>query len=261
MIFTKLQGTGNDFVLIEASEINPNWSKMAVAMCDRHFGIGADGLLVLLPSNLADFQMHIFNPDGSEAEACGNGLRCLVRYVIDKGLVNSETQEILIETIAGTRKIKIHRAIKKPTKIQVGMGKPKFGANDIPVAVGFVLQPDDFATRRSEEAKEDRCMQYRAGAGSWILPHGRRSVFIERPRKRRQSPIFEEKRPPRDMSGNRGAYRRLCRKIRSAFRSSSICRTGKLAAIRRQLWLPASTTNQGRADRIRGSPRSPVCVF
>ncbi len=92
MNFTKVQGAGNDFILVEASEVKLDWSQMAVAMCDRHFGIGADGLLVLLPSPLADFQMHIFNPDGSEAEACGNGLRCLAKYVIDKGLLSRKIE-------------------------------------------------------------------------------------------------------------------------------------------------------------------------
>lgn len=136
MNFTKVQGAGNDFILVEASEINPDWSQMAVAMCDHHFGIGADGLLVLLPpSHLADFQMHIFNPDGSEAEACGNGLRCLVKYIIDAGLVNTGAQEILVETVAGIRKARIYRAMGKLTKIQVGMGEPKFGAKDIPVVI------------------------------------------------------------------------------------------------------------------------------
>ncbi len=133
MNFTKMQGAGNDFILVEASEVNLDWSQMAVVMCDRHFGIGADGLLVLLSSHLADFQMHIFNPDGSEAEACGNGLRCLVKYVIDMGLADTEAQEILVETVAGLRKVKIYRAMGKLAKIQVSMGKPKFGAKDIPV--------------------------------------------------------------------------------------------------------------------------------
>ena len=87
------------------------------------------------PSHLADFQMHIFNPDGSEAEACGNGLRCLAKYVIDMGLANTGAQEILVETVAGIRKAKIYRATRKPAKIQVSMGKPKFGAKDIPVVV------------------------------------------------------------------------------------------------------------------------------
>jgi len=135
MKFTKLQGAGNDFILVEASEINQDWSQMAVAMCDRHFGIGADGLLVLLPSHLADFQMHIFNPDGSEAEACGNGVRCLAKYVIDMGLANAEAQEISVETVAGIRKVKIYRAMGKPAKIQVNMGEPKFRAEDIPVVI------------------------------------------------------------------------------------------------------------------------------
>jgi len=138
MNFTKVQGAGNDFILVEASEVNLDWSQMAMAMCDRHFGIGADGLLVLLPSHLADFQMHIFNPDGSEAEACGNGLRCLAKYVVDMGLANTGAQDILVETIAGIRKAKLHYEGDKGgevVRIQVGMGKPKFGAKDIPVVI------------------------------------------------------------------------------------------------------------------------------
>ena len=79
MNFTKMQGAGNDFILIEAGGINCDWPQLAIAMCDRHFGVGGDGLLLLLPSALADFRMCIFNPDGSEAEACGNGLRCLAK--------------------------------------------------------------------------------------------------------------------------------------------------------------------------------------
>ncbi len=141
MNFTKVQGAGNDFILVEASEINLDWSQMAVAMCDRHFGIGADGLLVLLPSHLADFQMHIFNADGSEAEACGNGLRCLAKYVIDRGLANTGAQEILVETVAGIRKVKFHKEViyreGEVVRIQVGMGKPKFGAKDIPIVIGL----------------------------------------------------------------------------------------------------------------------------
>ena len=135
MNFTKVQGAGNDFILVEASEINPDWAQMAVAMCNRHFGIGADGLLVLLPSKPADFQMRMFNPDGSEAEACGNGLRCLIKYVIEMGLGESGAQEISVETVAGIRKTRIYRGKGKTVKIQVGMGKPKFGAKDVPVAM------------------------------------------------------------------------------------------------------------------------------
>lgn len=133
MKFTKLQGAGNDFILVEAGETKRDWSQMAVAACDRHFGIGADGLLVLLPSDSADFQMHIFNPDGSEAEACGNGLRCLVKYIIDTGLVDSGVQQISVETIVGIRHARVHRVVGELVKIQIGMGEPKFEAKDIPV--------------------------------------------------------------------------------------------------------------------------------
>jgi diaminopimelate epimerase len=76
MKFAKLQATGNDFILIEDGK-DRDWSSLAEAMCHRHSGIGADGLIVLLQSKVAQLRMRLFNPDGSEAEACGNGLRCL----------------------------------------------------------------------------------------------------------------------------------------------------------------------------------------
>jgi len=135
MNFIKLQAAGNDFVLVETSDMRRNWSQVATAICDRYFGVGADGLLLLLPSDRADFQMRIFNPDGSEAEACGNGLTCLAKYVVNMGLANSKAQEMLIETVAGIRKAKINRVKGKLAKIQVSMGTPKFAARDIPVAI------------------------------------------------------------------------------------------------------------------------------
>jgi diaminopimelate epimerase len=133
MNFTKLQGAGNDFVLVEAGGKRLNWSKLAVAICQRHFGIGTDGLL-LLSSDKTNLKMRVFNPDGSEAEACGNGLRCLVKYALEKGLVSAKAAEIPVETIAGVRKARLHIE-GKTTIIQVGMGEPKFGAKDIPVAL------------------------------------------------------------------------------------------------------------------------------
>jgi len=76
MKFTKMQGAGNDFVVIDAKNNRQNWKELAIKMCDRHYGIGADGLLVFLPSKVANFKMRIFNADGSESAVCGNGLRC-----------------------------------------------------------------------------------------------------------------------------------------------------------------------------------------
>ncbi len=135
MKFTKMQGAGNDFIVVETSDMQHDWSKVAVAMCDRHYGIGADGVLLLLPSDVADFQMCTFNADGSEAEACGNGLRCLVKYFVDRGLASSGAKEISVETMAGIRGARIYKVAGKVTKVQTGMGAPEFGEKDIPVAI------------------------------------------------------------------------------------------------------------------------------
>ena len=135
MNFTKMQGAGNDFVLVEAGDTQCDWSQVATATCDRHFGIGGDGLLVLVPSDIADFRMRMFNPDGSEANACGNGLRCLTKYILHKGLVASGAQEISVETMSGMRKARMHKVGGKAAAIQVSMGAPQFDARDIPVFI------------------------------------------------------------------------------------------------------------------------------
>ena len=135
MNFTKVQGAGNDFILVNTSALQRDWSPVARAICDRHFGVGGDGLLLVLPSVVADFQMRMFNPDGSEAEVCGNGLRCLAKYAVDKGLTSTRVQEISVETRSGIRRITLHYDQDKLTKIQVGMGEPGFGAKDIPVVI------------------------------------------------------------------------------------------------------------------------------
>jgi len=135
MNFTKMQGAGNDFILVETSDNRRNWSPLAIAMCDRHFGVGGDGLILVLPSTKADSRMREFNLDGSEAEACGNGLRCLVRYVVDRGLADSGAGQVLIETAGGIRKARLSQVTDKPVEIQVSMGKPEFRADDIPVTV------------------------------------------------------------------------------------------------------------------------------
>ena len=130
MKFTKVHGAGNDFVLVETNDMQCDWSPVAVAMCDRHYGIGADGLLLLLPSDTADFRMRIFNADGSEADACGNGLRCLVKYFVDRGLGASGAQKISVETAVGVRKTEIYKADGKVTRVQAAIGNPGFGDED-----------------------------------------------------------------------------------------------------------------------------------
>jgi len=133
--FTKLQSAGNDFVLVEAGGDGRDWAWLARDICQRNYGAGADGLLLLLPSTVADIGMRVINADGSEAEACGNGLRCLVKYAADNGLADAGDDEVSVETIAGIRKAKLIKEEGKADKIQASMGRPEFAADKIPVAV------------------------------------------------------------------------------------------------------------------------------
>lgn len=134
--FTKLQSAGNDFVLLETAVTGEmDWPKLAKAMCRQHFGIGADGLLLLTPSDKASLGMRIFNSDGSEAEACGNGLRCLIKYAAEKGLVPETATETTVETGVDIRQACLSRKDGRVEKIQVAMGQPKLNPKDIPVAL------------------------------------------------------------------------------------------------------------------------------
>src|ERR1039458_8467514 len=133
MNFIKMQGAGNDFVMLRPANDNLDWPQLAKAMCDRRFGIGADGIILTLPSKKADVRMRIFNSDGSEAETCGNGLRCLARYCVNHGIVKPGLKQISIETIPGVRSIKLGYEGPRLISIQVGMGIPRFAAAEIPV--------------------------------------------------------------------------------------------------------------------------------
>ncbi len=134
MKFAKLQGAGNDFVVIETADEERDWSATAIKLCDRHFGVGADGLILVMPSGKADVRMREFNPDGSEAEACGNGIRCVARYVFEKG-TPGHPDRMSVETVAGIRRLGLFTRGGQLTGIQVGMGKPAFGAGEVPVDI------------------------------------------------------------------------------------------------------------------------------
>ncbi len=127
--FVKMQATGNDFIVVDARSLKRDWSELARKMCHRHFGVGADGLILLLPSEVAALRMRMINPDGSEAEACGNGLRCLARYAVESGFHDSP--EFEIETLSGVRTARV-----EGEKIRVGMGRPRLVSDDIPAALG-----------------------------------------------------------------------------------------------------------------------------
>ena len=132
--FVKLEGSGNDFILIDSRDKNlegVSLSDLAVKLCDRHFGIGADGLLVISPSNKADIQMRIINSDGSEAEMCGNGIRCVAKYVHEKS--DSKKELISVETAAGIILPSILEHRGKSAVVEVDMGTPVFMRSKIPM--------------------------------------------------------------------------------------------------------------------------------
>lgn len=133
MKFTKMHGLGNDFVLIEGKELPAelNLADLAIKMCDRHFGIGADGLIIILPSECADAKMRIFNSDGSEPEMCGNGIRCFAKYVYENGIVKK--QEIKVETLAGIIVPRLEIEEEKISGICVDMGEPQLDRSLIPM--------------------------------------------------------------------------------------------------------------------------------
>ena len=132
LIFTKKHGLGNDYVYMDAiNQKIENRSELAKKVSDRHFGIGSDGLILICKSDVADFRMQMFNSDGTEAEMCGNGIRCVGKFVYDKGLTDKE--EVTIETLAGIKKLKFTIKDGKVEKVRVNMGEPILEAKKINV--------------------------------------------------------------------------------------------------------------------------------
>lgn len=124
MKFTKMQGTGNDYVYVNCfEETVENPEELSKKVSDRHFGIGSDGLILICPSEVADCRMRMFNADGSESQMCGNGIRCVGKYVYDHRLV--EKREFDVETEAGIKHLKITEEKGKAVLVTVDMGEPK----------------------------------------------------------------------------------------------------------------------------------------
>ncbi len=138
LLFAKMHGLGNDFVVIGALDGLPlregELSKFARFVCDRHFGVGADGVIWILPSESADFKMRIFNPDGSEAEMCGNGIRCAAKWFYDRDYAKGET--IRVETLAGLKTVWVQAKEGKAVAVTVDMGEPIFNPMQIPTTLG-----------------------------------------------------------------------------------------------------------------------------
>ena len=132
MKFTKMQGIGNDYVYVNCFEEDiKNPSELSIAISDRHFGIGSDGLIMIMPSPAADARMRIFNADGSEAQMCGNGIRCVAKYLYEYGIKKSD--RMTIETAAGLKTIELTVVNEDVTQIKVEMGTPELLRNEIPM--------------------------------------------------------------------------------------------------------------------------------
>ncbi len=127
--FCKMQATGNDFIIIDCikKEFEYSYKLLSEFLCNRHFGVGADGVLFIEESDIADLKMRIFNKDGSEAKMCGNGIRCFAKYVYEHDILKKESFKI--ETISGIKNIDLEIEGKTVLKIKVDMEKPEFDEN------------------------------------------------------------------------------------------------------------------------------------
>jgi len=131
-----MEGLGNDFIVVTEEDLSPylaHISSLARKLCDRHFGIGADGIVVVTPSERAEVGMRIWNADGSEAEMCGNGIRCLAKFVFERGMVKGE--EFTVETKAGIMVPRVIVEAGRVREVVVNMGKPRLAPPEIPVRV------------------------------------------------------------------------------------------------------------------------------
>ena len=134
MKFVKMHGCGNDYVYLNGFdyEFSPEKKEnLAKSLSDRHFGIGSDGLIFINPSKIADFEMEMYNADGSRSQMCGNGIRCVAKYVYDHGMTTNE--EFTIESMGAIKYIKLILKDGQIEKVSVDMGEPILEAKNIPV--------------------------------------------------------------------------------------------------------------------------------
>ncbi len=132
--FSKMQGCGNDYIFFDCfkQKVN-NPEKLSIKLSNRHYGIGGDGIILVCPSSIADAKMRMFNADGSEGKMCGNGIRCVGKYLYDNDMVSSDY--IKIETLSGIKTLKLNKVDNIVTGLTVNMGKVKFNSKDIPVNI------------------------------------------------------------------------------------------------------------------------------
>ena len=140
--FTKMQAYGNDYVYIDASKTEvKDWADLAIKVSNRNFGVGSDGMILICDSDVCDFKMRVFDPDGTECEMCGNALRSVSKYVYDKG--KTDKTELTIETIGGHQHIELDVKDGKAVNIHADIGRPVFDAARVPVKVPDISKTKD----------------------------------------------------------------------------------------------------------------------
>ena len=168
--FTKMHGIGNDYIYINCMESTPDrLPELAIEMSDRHFGVGGDGIVLICPSEVADFKMRMFNNDGSEARMCGNASRCIARYVHDHGL--TDRKRISLETLSGIKVLSLNMSGDGEVEsVTVDMGEPEFRPELIPVHTE--------SGRMVEEVVKTSQGEIKVTAVSMGNPHG--VIFVDR---------------------------------------------------------------------------------
>ena len=168
--FTKMHGIGNDYIYINCMESTPDrLPELAIEMSDRHFGVGGDGIVLICPSEVADFKMRMFNNDGSEARMCGNASRCIARYVHDHGL--TDRKRISLETLSGIKVLSLNMSGDGEVEsVTVDMGEPEFRPELIPVHTE--------SGRMVEEVVKTSQGEIKVTAVSIGNPHG--VIFVDR---------------------------------------------------------------------------------
>lgn len=170
MKFTKMHGCGNDYVYVDCTkEVIPNISETAIRVSDRHFGIGSDGLILIKASDVADFEMDMYNADGSRGKMCGNGIRCVAKYVYDHGLTDKTT--ITVNTLSGIKTLQLTIEDGKVSKVRVDMGEPELIPAQVPVKASVLGLADDRREAIVAEPLEIKGRSYDITCVSMGNPH------------------------------------------------------------------------------------------
>lgn len=170
MKFTKMHGCGNDYVYVDCTkEVIPNISETAIRVSDRHFGIGSDGLILIKASDVADFEMDMYNADGSRGKMCGNGIRCVAKYVYDHGLTDKTT--ITVNTLSGIKTLKLTVEDGKVSKVRADMGEPELIPAQVPVKASVLGLADDRREAIVAEPLEIKGRSYDITCVSMGNPH------------------------------------------------------------------------------------------